>query len=263
MESSPSANLYTQELSLHDEMPRLTAQANLFKLLLDPYFDSIHLDTFSGEGLDAGAGPGVLTGLLMKKNPKMKWHSCDVSEQMVQYGKLSYPKAEWKVADVQNLDYPDAKFDLVFSSMVLIHLADPMKAMKEFYRILKPGGRLIITCPNDKTFEGPEVLIEMVEKHATIHPADRYVMEKLPGFAKELGLTQENHVDFIANNSGIDDKPKLEYPTIHLGMMTGWSMLSFMGHPKGMEDVYARCQAEYMSNRVQFKTKIQTYLYKK
>lgn len=49
-------------------MPRLSAQANLLKLLLEPYLDSIEYEKEVGTALDAGAGPGVLTSFLMKKN---------------------------------------------------------------------------------------------------------------------------------------------------------------------------------------------------
>ncbi|MDF3819726.1 class I SAM-dependent methyltransferase [Leptospira sp. 96542] len=258
-----SENLYTQKISIHDEMPRLSAQANLFRLLLDPFLDSVQFDKEVGTGLDAGAGPGILTSFLMKKNPNLKWSACDISEEMVQYCKLSYPKVDWKVADVRALDYPDASFDFIFNSMVLIHLKEPEKAMKEFFRVLKPGGKLLVTCPNDKTFTGPQVLLDMVKKHAEIHPADRYVMEKVPGIAKDLGLSLLARTDFIATNEGSDDRPVLEYPKIHLGMMTGWSMMSFMGHPDGMQELYSKCQSEYMSNRVKFTLNLETHLYQK
>ncbi|TGN17405.1 class I SAM-dependent methyltransferase [Leptospira idonii] len=244
-------------------MPRLSAQANLFRLLLDPFLDSVHFSEEKGKALDAGAGPGILASFLLKKNPNLHWSACDISEEMVQYCKLSYPKIDWKVSDVRALDYPDNTFDFIFNSMVLIHIKDPEKALKEFYRVLKPGGKILITCPNDKTFTGPPVLQEMVAKHAQIHPADRYVMERVPSLMKDLGFTLDARTDFIATNEGNDDKPQLVYPTIHLGMMTGWSMMSFMGHPEGMADVYSRCQSEYMSNRVRFTLKIETHLYRK
>lgn len=258
-----SENLYTQKISIHDEMPRLSAQANLFRLLLDPFLDSIQFETFQGSALDAGAGPGILGSFLSKKNPNLKWSACDISEEMVQYCKLSYPKIDWKVADVRALDYPDNSFDFIFNSMVLIHIKEPEKALKEFYRILKPGGKVLITCPNDKTFTGPKVLLDMVEKHATIHPADRYVMEKVPKLMEDMGFKLVARTDFLATNEGNDDKPVLDYPKIHLGMMTGWSMMSFMGHPEGMQEVYSQCQSEYMSNRVKFTLNIETHLYQK
>ncbi len=244
-------------------MPRLTAQANLFTLLLDPFLDQIGYPGWSGVGLDAGAGPGVLTSLLMKKNPNMKWNACDISEEMVQYGKLCHPKAEWKVSDLKKLEYPDKSFDFIFNSMVLIHILNPIDVIREFKRVLKPEGRLLITCPNDSTFEGPDSLLNMVKKHAEIHPADRYVMNKLPKIMEELNFQLENKTDFIATNDGTDGSPKLEYPTIHIGMMTGWSMLSFMGHPDGMQELYGKCQSEYMDNKVRFSTKIETHVYRK
>ncbi|MCG6144394.1 class I SAM-dependent methyltransferase [Leptospira bandrabouensis] len=258
-----SENLYTQKISIQDEMPRLSAQANLLKLLLDPFLDSISFDKESGLALDAGAGPGVLTSFLMKKNPNLHWSACDISEEMVQYCKLGYPKVDWKVSDVRALDYPDNHFDFIFNSMVLIHIKEPEKALKEFYRVLKPGGKVLIHCPNDKSFTGPKVLLDMVAKHATIHPADRFVMEKVPGIMEQLGFHLVTRTDFVASNDGNDDKPLVDYPKIHLGMMTGWSMMSFMGHPEGMQDLYSRLQSEYMSNRVKFTINLETHLYQK
>jgi SAM-dependent methyltransferase len=263
LEHNLDENLYTQKISLKDEMPRLTAQANLFKHLLEPFLKTVGYPNWSGVGLDAGAGPGVLTGMLMKLNPNMKWHACDISDEMVQYGKLSYSKAQWKKSDIRKLEYSDNEFDMVFNSMVLIHLANPKEALVEFQRVLKPQGRLLITCPNDSTFEGPEVLLKMVKKHAEIHPADRYVMNKLPDMMKEFNFELESREDFIATNDGSDDKINLDYPTIHLGLMTGWSMLSFMGHPNGMQELYEACQEDYMNNLVKFKTKIEVHIYKK
>ncbi|WP_244932673.1 class I SAM-dependent methyltransferase [Leptospira yanagawae] len=258
-----SENLYTQKISIQDEMPRLSAQANLLKLLLEPYLDSIEYEKEVGTALDAGAGPGVLTSFLMKKNPNLKWMACDISEDMVQYCKLVYPKVDWKVSDVRALDYPDNHFDFIFNSMVLIHIKEPEKALKEFYRVLKPGGKILIHCPNDKTFTGPQVLLDMVAKHATIHPADRFVMEKVPGIMESLGFHLKHRTDFIASNDGNDDKPIVDYPKIQLGMMTGWSMMSFMGHPEGMQELYSQLQSEYMSNRVKFTIKLETHLYQK
>jgi ubiquinone/menaquinone biosynthesis C-methylase UbiE len=51
------------------------------------------------------------------------------------------------VCDIVNIPEPDASFDVILCSEVFEHLPDAIKALDEFARLLKPGGRLIITAP--------------------------------------------------------------------------------------------------------------------
>jgi SAM-dependent methyltransferase len=50
-------------------------------------------------------------------------------------------------ADFQSLHYADGTFDLVIASDVFEHIRDDHKAFREIYRVLKPGGSLILTVP--------------------------------------------------------------------------------------------------------------------
>lgn len=51
------------------------------------------------------------------------------------------------VSDVSAIPVADASFDAVLCSEVLEHIPDPVKAVKEFARVLKPEGVLILTAP--------------------------------------------------------------------------------------------------------------------
>ena len=53
-------------------------------------------------------------------------------------------KGEFRVADAERLDFPDASFDLVYSHGVLHHTPDIEAAVREIYRVLKPGGRAMV-----------------------------------------------------------------------------------------------------------------------
>jgi len=51
------------------------------------------------------------------------------------------------VSDITAIPEPDASFDAIFCVEVFEHLPDPVLAIKEFSRLLKPGGALILTAP--------------------------------------------------------------------------------------------------------------------
>ena len=73
---------------------------------------------------------------------------------------LDSPLADIKL-DVQNMQLEDNTFDVVFCNHVLEHVPDDLKAMKEIYRVLKPGGMAIMQVPLNpsmaKTHEDPTI----------------------------------------------------------------------------------------------------------
>ena len=59
-----------------------------------------------------------------------------------QYGELDF------VGDIWNINTPDASFDAVLCTEVFEHIPHPIETVKEFSRLIKPGGTLILTAPN-------------------------------------------------------------------------------------------------------------------
>ncbi len=57
------------------------------------------------------------------------------------YGKLDF------VGDLTDLPVADDTYDAIICTQVLAHLPEPMKALSELRRVLKPGGRIALTCP--------------------------------------------------------------------------------------------------------------------
>lgn len=65
---------------------------------------------------------------------------------------LNSPLADVK-ADICNLPFEDASFDVILCNHILEHIPDDTKAMQELYRILKPGGWGVFQIPQDLTRE--------------------------------------------------------------------------------------------------------------
>ena len=75
---------------------------------------------------------------------------CDINDAMLEAGKARADNAKWAgrldwvCADGQNLPYPDRTFDAVTVSFGIRNFADREAGLREFRRVLKPGGRLAI-----------------------------------------------------------------------------------------------------------------------
>ncbi len=76
-------------------------------------------------------------------------HGGDYSPEIVQEARGAHPAPNLKFAvqDAQALTYPSETFDLVVTSNTLEHLPDDEMALKEFARVTKPGGRLLVEVP--------------------------------------------------------------------------------------------------------------------
>ena len=61
---------------------------------------------------------------------------------------LARPDVEFRQAVVPPLKFPDESFDCVISFQVIEHIRDDRRFVDEIHRVLRPGGRLIVTTPN-------------------------------------------------------------------------------------------------------------------
>lgn len=99
--------------------------------------------------LDVACGTGISTfALIEKTGGKGEFHGVDISEGMLEVARRSAEaqgiNIRFTKGDAENLDYPDAKFDIVISNMSIQFFPHKHKALSEMHRVLKPGGRLAV-----------------------------------------------------------------------------------------------------------------------
>ena len=64
------------------------------------------------------------------------------------FSPLARPHATLQKGDAQAMDFADGSFDVVFSYHALEHIPDPVKALQEMHRVLRPGGLYCVGTPN-------------------------------------------------------------------------------------------------------------------
>jgi ubiquinone/menaquinone biosynthesis C-methylase UbiE len=93
--------------------------------------------------LDAGCGMGVFTRYYARKGFDVD--AVDLTENAVRLTteslRLFGLKARVRQASVESLPFPDDTFDYIVSNGVIHHTPETEKAVAEFFRVLKPGGR--------------------------------------------------------------------------------------------------------------------------
>jgi ubiquinone/menaquinone biosynthesis C-methylase UbiE len=95
--------------------------------------------------LDIGCGPGTITADLAALVPDGRVTAVDHAPGILGQARATAAErglgnVEFAVADVHALNYPDNTFCVVHAHQVLQHVGDPVQALREMYRVTKPGG---------------------------------------------------------------------------------------------------------------------------
>src|SRR6185503_9221707 len=105
---------------------------------------------------DLGAGEGLISQLIAHRAERV-W-CIDNSERMVEVGtelakKNGLANFTYELGDIETVPLPDKSVDLAILSQALHHANHPQNAVNEAFRILRPGGQLLILDLNEHAFE--------------------------------------------------------------------------------------------------------------
>ena len=129
--------------------------------------------------LDCGCGPGSITLGLAKAVSPGEVTGVDIGESQIETARTSAKEqgitnARFEIGNILELPFPDDTFDAVYGNAVLMHLADPVKCVREMHRVVKRGGvvgvrdldgNAIVVAPQNDLFDAFWDLRRKVQHH--------------------------------------------------------------------------------------------------
>ncbi len=189
--------------------------------------------------LDIGSGPGLLAhDMAAAVGPQGHVSGIDASPAMVGMSAkrcASQTWAEFRTADASALPYPDGSFDAAVSTQVYEYVRDVPAALRELFRVLRPGGRALIL---DTDYGSLVIHTEDPARMARVLSAwdEHFVHARLPRTLsrqlREAGLQLRERMAFPMFN------PEFEDNTYAKGMLE--MMASFAAGRNGI----TRAEAE-------------------
>lgn len=150
--------------------------------------------------LEIACGTGRVTAHLRTTLPNAEIIATDLNPDMLAIARKRLTEAgvSWQTADAQNLPFDDAGFDTVVCQFGLMFMPDQLKAMREMYRVLKPGGRLLLST------------WDRLENNPSFDIANRKVAAYFPDdpprfFLLPFSLYDESLLLALAGDAGIKD----------------------------------------------------------
>ncbi len=103
-----------------------------------------------GKLIDLGCLDSMVPFMAKSKYPSSEIWGLDRVEKVVKELAEAYPEIHYTYGDVYNTGFPDGYFDYVVAGELIEHLERPEDFIKEAFRILKSGGKLVLSTPREE-----------------------------------------------------------------------------------------------------------------
>ena len=160
--------------------------------------------------LDAGCGPGTVTAGLARAVAPAEVIGLDAAPEVLEHARAhaaeqAVDNIAFVAGDVYGLADADAEFDVVYANQLLQHLTDPVRALVEMRRVLKPGGLLAVRDADYATMSPHPKFPEFLDWNRLYHEvayrnnAEPDAGRTLPAWVRAAGFPEiEIHPNVVA-----------------------------------------------------------------
>lgn len=155
--------------------------------------------------LEIGSGNGILVRELIEAvGPGGRVVGLDASDAILDMARHICPNGEFVHGDAVNLPFDDGTFDAVVAAQVLCFLDDVDCAVTEMYRVLKPGGRVVVLDTDWDTLvwksDDPELMARVVNEYKAVY-SDAGLPRSLPSRLARAGFSNIDMESFVVLNT--------------------------------------------------------------
>lgn len=147
--------------------------------------------------LDAGCGEGNVAAYLAKKYG-YRIKGIDLLNFAIKKAKTKTNKLgldariDFQVGDYTYLNFSDKTFDGIYTMETLVHVPNYKKALSEFYRVLKPNGKLVLfeysICPMEKLTKEQQRIEKMIIEESGMHSLSYFLHGKFLSILQQAGF---------------------------------------------------------------------------
>jgi 2-polyprenyl-3-methyl-5-hydroxy-6-metoxy-1,4-benzoquinol methylase len=221
--ASGNHSMRLSETSLHARR-KAAAEASAgisADFLYDKYEEIIRERHLSGSVLDFGAGQGFLTRRLIHMNLFSSVAAVDILPKPF----AMPPKVHWIDADLnESLAEPDESFDVILCCEVIQCLENPRAVAREFFRLLRSSGTVIISTPNNESVRAIGALWirgHFVDFGESAYPFHKTALLKMD-LDRLLGEAGFERPEFLySNHGGLPKKPSATWQRMSGGWLVG------------------------------------------
>jgi SAM-dependent methyltransferase len=167
--------------------------------------------------LDLGTGVGAMAQRLLERFPGIHVVGADIRQSQLVHARANHPGARYVQADATALPFPDGCFDRVHSSWLLEHVPGPERAVREVFRVLKPGGTCQFLEVNNHTLvlrpEDTELsaLLAQVDQLQLATGGDPSIGVRMASLFRGAGFSDVQDEPFPLGADAKDPKELAEY----------------------------------------------------
>lgn len=137
------------EILVHRKKASQLSLGTSHDLIYKTAIELLKNDRAEGTHLDFGAGRGELLKRLFVEFPEKQFHGIDLMDRPHQLN----DSIQWRIGDLnETIGLNDHSFESISAIEIIEHLENPRQVFRELFRLLKIGGKLILSTPNNESW---------------------------------------------------------------------------------------------------------------